>query len=87
MSSFTTTIPRIDRRGGGWVDEPTIRAGEARQIIESARSQGLIGMSRVNKALTREQAAFILERSVAAYSDDAPINFMIAKNILREFRR
>jgi hypothetical protein len=42
-------------------------------------------MSKINRSLTREMAANILERSIAAYADGAPIHPLVAKNIMREF--
>ena len=83
--AYTTTVRKYDRRRGGWDDVPSIFAGDARVLIATARVRGLVGISRVNKSLTREQVADILAKSIEAVPDSVAIHHLIARNILREF--
>jgi len=75
-------------RRGYW-NEPTLSVGRAKAICEAGRiATGLKGVSKVNKALTLEQAHTILSRAGSATeSDDEPMHFLAAKNVLREFGR
>ena len=78
-----TTIRNL--RNGEWITRETLTAGEARQILAKAEQEGLSGMSKVNKSLTKQQGHDILLRGIAKYGDGDAIPAVIAKNIKREF--
>lgn len=68
-----------------WVSRDTLTAEEARAILDLAKEKGIHGPSKVNRVFTKRQSWDILSAAVESYSDDQPINPLIAKNIFREF--
>ena len=62
-----------------------ITMGEARVLLAKAKAAGLTGTSRVNKALTKQQAFDILSSGYEGLPDDLVLRGLPAQNILREF--
>ena len=71
--------------GGCFENIPTLTVGKAMDILEKVKEHGLTGMSRVNKSLTKEQAYQLLSSGLNDLSDDKPIGYLHAKNIVCEF--
>ena len=81
-----TTVRSWSGRRRGWEDRETLTIGEVRQILERAQAEGLTGMSRVNKGLTKQQAYDILSGVLEeGKADDEPVEYLAVKNIQREF--
>lgn len=84
LTGFTTTVQCWIRTGKGpmHINQPSIRAGEAREAILMAMKDDPSGPWRANRNLTRQQVARVL---LAALPDDPeqPLEHMHATNVLR----
>jgi len=63
----------------------TMTAGEGRRILSAAVDRGLVGMSKLNPSLTRQQAHDIFVAALSLRADESPVPSLMAKNIQREF--
>lgn len=67
------------------VQRKTITVATAHALLEKARENGLIGMSKVNPQFTKQQAYDIFAGMLRDMPDDTKLNHLAAKNLVREF--
>jgi hypothetical protein len=72
-------------RRGKWVTRKTITVATAKIILEKAKKQGLTGMSKVNRGLTKQETYDILGKPLEVLPDDKKLNPLHARNLVREF--
>ena len=65
---MSTTVRELYRNK--WVSRKTLTAGEARAILAKAKADGLSGMGKVNRGLTRQQSWDILSAAIGDVADD-----------------
>ena len=85
LAAIATTTRAMNHHRYGWIDHPTITAGEARRLIGRREGQGnLDAPSKVNKQLSVSRALKILRTGVDPLEDAAPIEPLVFQNVIWE---